>query len=31
MHKTNIRAEPVLPLLRARRDVLDAYLRDGHL
>jgi predicted LPLAT superfamily acyltransferase len=30
MNKTNISAEPVLPLLRARRDVLDAHLGDCH-
>jgi hypothetical protein len=29
MNKTNISAEPMLPLLRARRGVLDAHL--GHL
>jgi hypothetical protein len=31
MNKINISAEPVLPLLRARRDVLDTHLGDCHL
>jgi hypothetical protein len=31
MNKTNISAEPMLPLLRARRGVLDAHLGDCHL
>ena len=31
MNKTNISAEPMLPLPRARRGVLDAHLGDCHL
>jgi len=31
MNEINISAEPVLPLLRARRDVLDAHLGNCHL
>jgi hypothetical protein len=31
MNKTNISAEPMLPLLRARRDVPDVHPGDCHL